>query len=194
MEIDACSIERRFSEDREALQSLAPYGITSAEALLPHFIADERVIREAVRDAPVNTLDHPRYEFYHPWDYATGRVEKVIANQAFIVRLKRLAYPDFFAEVSAGAADPDRLRQTFAAEFAYLEAFRRYLAGAPRPEIYRMLDGALAAAPWNDSLRARIYVHYLHFASVEPNADEKERLTRRARALYGEPDDGTHPH
>ncbi len=182
--IDADRIRVRFSTNTDALRSLVPYGLTSAEALLPHYIADERVIRAAVADAPLNTLDHPRYEFYHPWEYAAERVDKVIANQAFIIRLKRRAYPDFFATVAAGTQDPDRLRQTFAAEFGYLKAFQRYLTGAPLPELLRMFDSVLAAAPWNDSLRARIYVQYAHFASIQSDPSDRERLMQRARALY----------
>lgn len=185
--INVRDIRRRFSEDAQALRSLVPYGLTSAEALLAHYVADERVIRGAVAGDPLNTLDHPRYEFYQPWDYATDRVEKVIANQAFIVRLKRLAYPDFFAMVSAGSGDSDRLRQTFAAEFGYLEAFRHYLTGTPLPELYRMFDRALAGAPWNDSLRARIYVQYVYFASIQSDPRDRERLMRRAQALYDAP-------
>jgi len=182
--IDVGSITRRFLQEKEALHSLGPYGLTSAEALLAHFVADERTIRAAVADAPLNTLDHPRYEFYHPWDYATDRVGKVIANHAFLTRLKRRAYPDFFAAVSASTTDHDRLRQTFAAEFGYLDAFQQYLSGIPLAEVYRMFDNVLAAAPWNDSLRARIYVQYTYFASIQSDPVERERLMRRARALY----------
>jgi spermidine synthase len=76
--IDIAEIDRRFAVDREAFESLAPYGLSSAEALIPHFVADERLIGDAVATARLNSLDHPRYEFYHPWDYAEDRVEKVI--------------------------------------------------------------------------------------------------------------------
>lgn len=182
--IDSPGIERRFAANRDAIQSLVPYGLTSVESLLPHFVADERTIRDAVSSAPVNSLDHPRYEFYQPWEYAADKVEKVIENQAFILRLKRKAYVDFFASVSADAEDPDRLRQTFAAEFAYLEAFQKYLRGIPLADLYRMFDNALAAAPWNDSLRARIYAQYRYFASTQSDPVMRQQLKQRAEALY----------
>ncbi|UCC15202.1 MAG: fused MFS/spermidine synthase [Gammaproteobacteria bacterium] len=182
--IDSAEIERRFAEHRGAIQSLAPYGLTSVESLLPHFVADGRTIREAVSSAPVNSLDHPRYEFYQPWEYAADKVQKVIENQAFILRLKRKAYVDFFARVSADAEDPGKLRQTFAAEFAYLEAFQKYLRGIPLADLYRQFDSVLAAAPWNDSLRARIYAQYRYFAATLSNPVKRQQLEQRADALY----------
>jgi spermidine synthase len=184
VDIVVADIMRRFAENEEALQSLAPYGLTSVEALLPHFIADERTIRPAVADAPINSLDHPRYEFYHPWDYARDKVGKVIENQAFILRLKRKAYVDFFASLSAQVEDPDRLRQTFAAEFLYLKAFQQYLEGLQIADLYRVFDESLEAAPWNDSLRARIYAQYAYFATTQRDPAMRERLRRRAEALY----------
>ena len=184
VEIDMAAIDRRFAREQGAFNSLAPYGLTSAETLVPHFVADERTIRDAVADALINSLDHPYYEFYHPWDYAQDRVDKVIANQAFILEMKRAAYPAFFASISSGVADPERLRQTFAAEFRYLEAFQQFLRGIPLTETYRLFDGALAEAPWNDSLRARIYAQYDYFARTQPNPVSRANMRRRADALY----------
>jgi len=54
-------------------------------------------------------------------------------------------------------------------------------------------SGALPAAPWNDSLRARIYVHYAYFASIHPDPLERERLMRRASALYETGEDAATP-
>ena len=184
--ITAGAIGRRFARERAALSGLVPYGLTSAEALLPHFIADERVIREAVADSPLNSHVHPRYEFYRPWDYATDKMQKVIANQAFILALKRRAHEQFFAGASSDAAEPDRLRQTFAAEFRYLEAFPRFLGGMPLAEVYSVFDKVLAMAPWNDSLRARIYAQYSHIASSQADPAARRRLMRKAEALYEE--------
>ena len=182
--INLGAIERRFARNREALQSLVPYGLTSAEALIPHFVADERIIREAVAPAELNSHDHPRYEFYRPWDYAKNKMEKVIANQSFILALKRRAYGNFFAGISADAPDPDKLRQGLAAEFLYLEAFQRFLVGMSVSEVFRVFDKLLAMAPWNDSLRARIYVQYSHVASAQADPATRARLLRRSAALY----------
>ena len=185
VELDA--IRRRFEEDSAALASLEPYGITSAESLAAHFVAGDTVIREAVADAQLNTLAHPRYEFYHPWEYAEGRLDKAIANQAFLLELKRRAHPDYFRELAADAQNPERLERTFAAEFRFLEAFQRFLGRIPLAETYRLFDGALAVAPWHDSLRARIYAQYRYFAAMQRDPVRRDRLLRRAEALYQTP-------
>jgi hypothetical protein len=80
--------------------------------------------------------------------------------------------------------DTARIKQTFAAEFRYLEGFRKFLAGIPLTEQYRIFDDALAVAPWNDSLRARIFSQYLHIASTRTNPSERARLMQRANSLY----------
>jgi spermidine synthase len=185
--IDVTEIDRRFAGEREAFETLAPYGLNSAEALIPHFVADEQLIGDAVATASLNSLDHPRYEFYHPWDYAKNREEKVIANHAFILNLKREAYPDFLASVSVGESNPERLRKTFEAEFRFLEAFQQLLRRIPLAKLYRRLDNTLALAPWNDSLRARIYAQYHYFALAQPNPSRRASMLQRAEALYDKP-------
>jgi hypothetical protein len=177
-------IERRFEDGPEAYASLAPYGITSAEALLPHFVAGDEVLREAIRSEPENSLDHPRYEFFYPWDYARNRQQQVIANHEFLTGLKRKAHNGFISGVAVDTETGIRLRQTLAAEFRYLEAFGKFLSGIPLSEQYRIFDDALAVAPWNDSLRARIYAQYAYAASAGTGAAERARLMRKADALY----------
>ncbi|MGD8532150.1 MAG: hypothetical protein PVG80_02280, partial [Gammaproteobacteria bacterium] len=122
--------------------------------------------------------------FYHPWEYAADKVNKVIENQAFILGLKRKAYVDYFAELSSDVTSTDKLRQTFAAEFRYLEAFQQYLQGLSLEENYRLFDSVLAQAPWNDSLRARIYAQYRYLASTQTNPSMRKRMMERADALY----------
>jgi len=80
-----------------ACRSLAPYGLTSAESLLPHFVADEKTLRPAVETAPINSLDHPRYEFFQPWEYVRDRQEKFLHNHRFLLELRRSARADFVA-------------------------------------------------------------------------------------------------
>jgi len=184
VELDA--IRRRFADHGDALASLVPYGITSAESLVPHFVAGDAVIRRAVADAELNTLAYPRYEFYHPWEYAEDRLGKAIANQGFLLELKRRAHPDYFRALAADADDPARLKRTFEAEFRFLEAFRRFLGRIPLAETYRLFDGALATAPWHDSLRARIYAQYRYFAASQRDPVRRAQLARRAEALYRE--------
>jgi spermidine synthase len=182
--VDAGAMKRRFARRRDALQSLAPYGVTSAAALLPHFIADERDIREAVATAPLNTHDHPRYEFYPPWGHFSAQKENAILNQEFILALKRKAHPDFCASISSDGSDLSRLEESFTAEFLYLEGFQQYLGGMSPGETLRQFDNILKVAPWNDSLRARIYCLYHHAASSQLDPATRTYIMDRAEGLY----------
>jgi spermidine synthase len=184
IELDYRQIQRRFDESPEAYASLAPYGLTSADALLPHFVAEDDTIRDAVGDSPINSLDHPRYEFFYPWDYAHERDKQIITNHGFLYELKRAAFPEFLAGIEQNVKDLPRFKQTLSAEFRYLIAFQKFLAGMPLDEQYRIFDDALAVAPWNDSLRARIYAQYSYFASTRSNPAERARLMERANSLY----------
>ena len=177
-------ISRQFAESPEVYRSLAAYGLTSAEALLPHFVADEKILRGAVETAALNSLDHPRYEFFYPWDYTIEKAEKFIANHRFILELKRAAYSGFMSGLEQGVPDNERLKQTFAAEELYLLGFQKSLSGASHDELYRLYDQALSMAPWNDSLRARMYAQYVYIASVSRNPSEQAILKKRASALY----------
>ena len=187
--LDPSRIDGRFDRDRDAFAALKRYGITSADALLPQFIAGDDVLREAVEDAEVNSLDHPRYEFYRPWDYARGRAEKLLDNYDMLLDMRRNAFPAQLAALTQQTTDPARWRQGFAAEFRYLMGFRNFLTGMPLDENYRVFDDALAMAPWSDSLRARIYAQYSFLASTRQDPSERALLLRRAESLYQGPRD-----
>ena len=66
----------------------------------------------------------------------------------------------------------------------YLYEFQGFLEGMPLVEQYRVFDETLAVAPWNDSLRARIYLQYVHNASTRRRPEERAMLMKRAEALY----------
>lgn len=68
-------------------------------------------------------------------------------------------------------------------EFRYLAGFQKFLEGTPLEEQFRIFDDALAVAPWNDSLRARIYLQYRYFASTRWDPAERARLMRKANDL-----------
>lgn len=184
--IEPLRIEARLDAEPEAFASLRRYGITSADALLPHFIAADEVLRAAVAGAEINTLDHPRYEFYKPWDYARDRARKVADNHEMLIDLKRQAYPDLLTALSGKVADRARLRQGLEAEERYLRSFGKFLTGMSLDETYRVFDAALAVAPWNDSLRARIYAQYRYLAESRRDPGERALLMSRATALYPE--------
>lgn len=177
-------MRKRYLRDQQAMSSLEPYGLTSAEAVLPHYVADRGTILERLGNTPVNSLEFPRYEFFYPWEYAYQRQSQFIDNHAFIIELKRAAHADFLAGLEGDARDAARMRQTVAAEFRYLGGFQQFLEGMTLTEQYRVFDDALAVAPWNDSLRARIYLQYLYNASTRRMPAERSRLMQRAEDLY----------
>ncbi len=178
------AMRERFSIDAEALGSLEPYGLTSVEAILPHYVADRKALLERLENTPVNSLEYPRYEFFYPWEYAYQRQTQFIDNHEFIIELKRASYVEFLASLEADARDTARMRQTVAAELRYLMGFTKFLEGMTLSEQYRVFDDALAVAPWNDSLRARIYLQYSYNASTARSPAERSRLMQRAEDLY----------
>ena len=132
----------------------------------------------------INSLDHPHYEFYYPWEYVIHRDQQIIMNHNFIRELKLKAYPEFWASQKPGIQDSMRFKKTLEAEDRYLMGFQKFMSGLSLMENYRLFDEILALAPWNDSLRARIYSQYMHFALNNPNPAEREWLLKRANTLY----------
>ena len=182
--LDFDAIRARFEKAGDALANLEPYGLTSVESLLPHYVAGRDELLAELDGEPVNSLEFPRYEFFYPWEYAYQRETQFIANHELLISLKRAAFPAFLADLEASTDDKTRIRQTVAAEFRYLAGFRKFLEGMPLAEQYRVFDDALAVAPWNDSLRARIYAQYRYQASASRDPVQRERLENKARSLY----------
>jgi hypothetical protein len=80
--------------------------------------------------------------------------------------------------------DTGKIEQTIAAEDLYLSAFQKFLQGLPLNEVYRLFDQTLSLAPWDDSLRAQIYLQYSDLASTRRDPMERARLMQRAQLLY----------
>jgi len=174
-----------FAGQRQAFKSLQRYGLTTALSVVPHFVADEKLIREAVASAPVNSLDHPYYEFYYPWDYAAKRQLGYTSNHSLIVSLRRQSRGPYLAALKSQLPADPRLEAAFRADDAYLDAFTRYLDGMTLPELYRLFDHVLSLAPWNDNLRARVFSIYSYTARRSRDPAQRRRLQMRADALYG---------
>lgn len=178
------TVRKRFLANAEAMKSLEPYGLTSADAVLPHYVAGRETLLARLQDAEINSLEFPRYEFFYPWEYAIQRQTRFIDNHAFIIEAKWADHRAFVAGLEANAEDSARMLKTLVAEFRYLSGFQRFLEGTPLMEQYRVFDDALAMAPWNDSLRARLYLQYVYNASTRRQPAERARLLRRAEDLY----------
>jgi spermidine synthase len=182
--LDYNHIRREINENPEAFSSLVPYGLTSADAVLSQYVADERVLRPAVEDALINSFDHPRYEFFYPWDYTIDRQKQIVANHKFIRELKLKAQADFVDDLEISAPDLARFKQTLVAEDSYLYGFEQFQTGISLSDQYRLFDAILAMAPWNDSLRARIFSLYSYNASTRRDPSERARLLKKANQLY----------
>ena len=180
--LDITRIERVMRSGRKALAGLARYGLTTPEAVLAQFVTDGELIRRVLRDVPENTLVHPRYEFFSPWDYAVPHRQRIAANIEFVAGLKRAAAHDFLASIKLRSkGEAEKLKSALAAEQAYLTGYRISLGSVSTMEIFRQYDDALALAPWNESLRARIALHYSDIAASQENHGIKAYLLDRAR-------------
>jgi len=184
--LDRARMQSAMQSGGKAFASLARYGLTNPEAVLAQFVADERAIRQAVRTASENTLVHPRYEFYSPREFAVPLKARVAANLDFVRGLRRSAAPELLASVT-GLDDEaaERLRRAEAAERAFLDGYRLSLSPVSVTAIIRQYDLALAAAPWNENLRARIFLHYSDIAASQDRTANKVFMLKRALAAYG---------
>ncbi len=181
--LDSKRIDRVMRSQPEILDGLALYGLTTAEAVIAQFVAYGEVVSGAVRGAVKNTLAHPRYEFYSPRDYAVPLKQRVAANLDFIARLKRAATADLLAGVRLRNQDETgRLESALAAEYEFLEGYRISLAPVDANDIFRRYDAAIRLAPWNQSLRSRIFLHYSEIADSQPDPRVKDYLMQRALA------------
>jgi spermidine synthase len=185
--LDSNRIDRVMRSKRQFLAGLARYGLTTPESVLAQFVADGEIIRNAVRGVAENTLVHPRYEFYSPWDYAVPPKQRIAANIEFVAGLRRMAAPALLAAINVrDQEETRRLSRALTAEQMYLAGYRLSLSAVSVSgmEILRQYDEALALAPWNDSLRARIFLHYSEIAASQANTAVKAYLMERALSIY----------
>jgi spermidine synthase len=185
--LDAERVAERLGSMPESFEGLTRFGLTRAEAVLAQFVARGPAIRQAVADAPLNTLDHPRYEFFSPWDYAIPIKQRVAANLDLIAVLRRSAGPALLASIeTTKPRQRERLSDAIAAEQYYLAGFRSSLTSGPisAEELFGRYDAALALAPWNASLRARIFLHYSKIAASQHQIWIKADLMGRALQAY----------
>ena len=181
--LDSNRIDRVMRSQPEILDGLTLYGLTTPEAVIAQFVAYGEVVSGAVRGAVKNTLAHPHYEFYSPRDYAVPLKQRLAANLDFIASLKRAATADLLAGVRLRNQDEiGRLKSALAAEHEFLEGYRISLAPVDANDIFRRYDAAIKLAPWNQSLRSRIFLHYSEIADSQPDPRVKDYLMKRALA------------
>jgi len=142
---------------------IGKYGLTNAESVLAHYVAGGDTIRMAVREAPVNSLEHPRFEFYSPREYAVSGDERTLRLLDFLASIREPDIPHLVADGDSDDA-ADRLRGAIAAEREFLAGFRRQLRNEPLVDVTAHFDRALEAAPWNENLRYQILLYYWNTA------------------------------
>ena len=150
--LDLEEFQARLDTDPVAFEGLARYGLTSAESVLTSFIAHGPVIRTNVSSAPENTLAHPRYEFFSPEAFAVPRSTRHRVNHLFLMRLRELS--------SSELESSGRMPAALAAEEEFLKGFQIALDGGPGDDAFVHFETALELAPWNDNLRARLFLVY----------------------------------
>ena len=190
IQIDPDWMNRTLQQQAQAFAAWRPYGLTTAESLLAHYVADGEAIRAATRETRTNTLENPYYEFYSPRDYAAPVNSRILASHDFLVDLRLERGLDDLSVYLSGPVS-DRLNAAFQAEGKFLTGLRLQIQDRPYPEFSPDFDAALAIAPWNDNLRCQV-VAYLwnHAGYLFLDGAHREALTYMRRAVEVFPVDG----
>jgi spermidine synthase len=159
IDVDATAMRRAMDADLESFKGIRKYGLTTAEAVLSHFVGNEQTLRRAFPPGTVNTFEEPYYEFYSPAEYAVPPDERTIVNHQLLVSIRGEDF-DQFVRKSAGTMDASRLNAAFAAERLFLTGHGDQLSGAPTDEILTNYGRAIAAAPWDMNLRNEILSYF----------------------------------
>ena len=194
VEIDPAWMSRTMGTDPGSFQGIRKYGLTTAEAVLAHYVGNEETLRRALPPGPVNTFEEPYYEFYSPRDYAVPPNDRALVNHELLMSVRG---PDFERFVKKGVIGPeaDRLNAAFQAEGIFLNGHGSQLRGLPADGVIRQYNQAIAMAPWNGNLRNEV-VSYLnseylrHYFSG--NYAEATALLRRAVEIFPESSDVHH--
>jgi Flp pilus assembly protein TadD len=191
LDIDPAWMQRAFESEPEAFQGIRKYGLTTAEAVIAHFVGTRETLRRVVPPGPVNTFDEPRYEFYSPGDYAVPPDQRTLINHELLLSVRG---PDFDRYVRQGGSGPshDRLTAAFHAEAVFLAGHRAQLQGRSAQEVMEYYDEAVTAAPWDRNLRNEV-ISYLNRESLNRyfggDYAGATAFLRRAAELYPESSD-----
>ncbi|HSQ78178.1 MAG TPA: fused MFS/spermidine synthase, partial [Nitrospirota bacterium] len=174
VEIDPAWMRRTMETDPGSFQGIRKYGLTTAEAVLAHYVGNEETLRRALPPGPVNTFEEPHYEFYSPRDYAVPPNDRALMNHELLMSVRG---PDFDRFVLKGTigTEAGRLKAAYRAEGLFLEGHGFQLRGFPDQEIMHRYYQAINTAPWNRHLHNEI-VSYLN----------REYLRRYSNGFYAE--------
>ena len=191
IDINAEWMRTAMKTDPESFKGLSKYGLTSADAVLAHFVGADDTLRRAVPPGPVNTFEEPYYEFYSPRDYAVPPNERTLVNHEMLMSIRG---PDFDRLVLKGAVGTEAVRLTAAyrAEELFLEGHGFQLRGFPAQEVMHRYDQAINTAPWNRHLHNEVVSYlnreYLRLYSAGLYAEATAAL-RQAAEMFPESSD-----
>ncbi len=165
IDIDAAWMRRTMDADPESFGGIRKYGLTTAEAVLSHFVGEEKALRRAMPIGPLNTFEEPYYEFYSPAEYAVPSDERTIVNHELLASIRGPDFDQLVRTKSTASAPKDsRLHAAFEAESLFLSGHESQLRGDSAEEVMRTYDHAIAIAPWNMNLRNEV-LSFLHSES-----------------------------
>ncbi len=191
IDIDPAWMRKTMEADPESFQGIRKYGLTTAEAVLAHFIGTEEKLRSAIPPGPVNTFEEPYYEFYSPRDYAVPPDERTLVNHEMLMSIRG---PDFGRFVSKGLSGPEAARLNVAsrAEGIFLDGQVAQFRGFPAQEVIHHYDQAINTTPWNRNLCNEVVSYYYReYLRQYFRGDYAEALAtlRRVVEIYPESSD-----
>ena len=184
LQVDYAHVKAMLGDASQPLEGLRKYGITSADALLSHYVAGDEIIGTAVANARINSLEHPVIEFYALRDYAMPSVSRRMANLSLILELRRAA--------TAGApttalsdSEAAGLAAAREAEELFVTGFKQVMESGPSQ--YEMIrynfDEAINKSPKNEDIRYHIMgsmTSLARFALRQNNSKAAEEYAREA--------------
>ncbi len=189
--IDPAWMRTAMETDPGSFEGIRKYGLTTAEAVLAHFIGTRETLLRVLPPGPVNSFEEPYYEFYSPRDYAVPPDERTLVNHGMLMAARG---PDFDRFVLKGITGPEagRLNAAFRAEGIFLAGHGAQLRGFPAQEVIRFYDQALGTAPWDRNLGDEV-VSYLYRESLRlylsNDYADAAGLLRRAAEVFPESSD-----
>ncbi len=184
--IDPAWMRQALAADPTAFQGMRKYGLTTAEAVLAHLVASGETLRRALPPGPVNSFEHPYYEFYSPRDYAVPAPERTLANLGLLMACRG---SDLAGLAESAPADAASLNRAFRAEGLFLQGHLLELRGTEAPTVLRQYEEALAAAPGDRNLANEVVAYLTGRAKERGGAGDYAQalaFSRRAAEVFPE--------
>ncbi len=193
VEVDFERLKNLIKDPTQPFGGLRKYGLTTAEAILSHYVASEDVLKKNTMGIKENSFEYPFIEFYSLKEYAVPDYKRTVENIDFLMSL-RTPPVDLSWIKNISVEDQARLRETVSAEKKYIEGLRlEYLSSSERSvklsEIDTTYNTALEIAPWNEDVRHHVFSYYLNsarFEFKEKNFKTAENYIRKALNLFQE--------